>query len=174
MGPWPIDRFCLAGYGRGHVCSLGTTLTKYFRKDKWVSQRYECSVMTLSNGNICRVTGPLWGEPTGVFPSQRPVTRSFNIFFICALTSDWANSRDVAGFRPHRAHRDVTLMISEINMSVWFKRNALAKAVYGRSLLNIYVRVQWVVCWKLWPWSHVRRRHQSNDIIKPTDGYPSV
>ena len=34
-------------------------------------------VMTSSNGNIFRVTGPSWGE----FPSHRPVTRSFDVFF---------------------------------------------------------------------------------------------
>ena len=40
-------------------------------------------MMTSSNGNIFRVTGPLWGEFTGPgeFPSQRPVTRSFDVFF---------------------------------------------------------------------------------------------
>ena len=39
--------------------------------------------MTSSNGNIFRVTGPLWGiSPViGEFPSQRPVTRSFYVFF---------------------------------------------------------------------------------------------
>ena len=39
--------------------------------------------MTSSNGNIFRVTVPLWGEPsvTGGSPSQRPVTRSFHVFF---------------------------------------------------------------------------------------------
>ena len=40
-------------------------------------------VMTSSNGNIFRVTGPLCGEFTGPgeFPTQRPVTRSFDVFF---------------------------------------------------------------------------------------------
>ena len=40
-------------------------------------------MMTSSNGNIFRVTGPLCGEFTGPgeFPTQRPVTRSFDIFF---------------------------------------------------------------------------------------------
>ena len=40
-------------------------------------------MMTSSNGNIFRVTGPLCGEFTGPgeFPAQRPVTRSFDIFF---------------------------------------------------------------------------------------------
>ena len=41
------------------------------------------NMMTSSNGNIIRVTGPLCGEFTGAgeFPSQRPVTRSFDVFF---------------------------------------------------------------------------------------------
>ena len=39
--------------------------------------------MTSSNGNIFRVTGPLCGEFTGPgeFPTQRPVTRSFDVLF---------------------------------------------------------------------------------------------
>ena len=40
-------------------------------------------MMTSSNGNIFRVTGPLCGNSpvSGEFPSQRPVTRSFDVFF---------------------------------------------------------------------------------------------
>ena len=40
-------------------------------------------MMTSSNGNIFRVTGTLCGEFTGPgeFPTQRPVTRSFDVFF---------------------------------------------------------------------------------------------
>ena len=39
-------------------------------------------MMASSNGNIFRVTGPLCGEFTGPgeFPTQRPVTRSFDVF----------------------------------------------------------------------------------------------
>ena len=42
-----------------------------------------CSMMTSSNGDIFRVTGHLCGEFTGHrwFPTQRPVTRSFDVFF---------------------------------------------------------------------------------------------
>ena len=42
-----------------------------------------CFMMTSSSGNIFRVTGPLCGEFTdpGEFPTQRPVTRSFDVFF---------------------------------------------------------------------------------------------
>ena len=40
-------------------------------------------MMTSSNGNFFCVTGPLCGEFTGPgeFPTQRPVTRSFDVFF---------------------------------------------------------------------------------------------
>ena len=47
------------------------------------SMKYWLYMMTSSNGNIFRVTGPLCGEFTGPgeFPTQRPVTRSFDVFF---------------------------------------------------------------------------------------------
>ena len=38
-------------------------------------------MMTSSDGNIFRVTGHLCVEFTGEFPPQRPVTRSFDVFF---------------------------------------------------------------------------------------------
>ena len=41
------------------------------------------SIMTSSNGNIFHVTGHLCGEFTGPdeFPTQRPVTRNFDVYF---------------------------------------------------------------------------------------------
>ena len=43
--------------------------------------------MSSLNGNIFRVTGPLCGEFTGAgeFPSQMPVTQSFDVFFVLRL-----------------------------------------------------------------------------------------
>ena len=48
----------------------------------WGMQRSD-SMMTSSNGNIFRVTGHLCGNSpvTGEFHAQRPVTRSFDVFF---------------------------------------------------------------------------------------------
>ena len=43
-----------------------------------VTSRVQQIMMTSSNGNIFRVTGPLY---IGEFPAQRPVTRSFDVFF---------------------------------------------------------------------------------------------
>ena len=49
------------------------------------------------------------GNPpvTGGFPSQRPVARSVDVFFICAWTNGWVNNRDAGDLRRHRAHYDV-------------------------------------------------------------------
>ena len=55
----------------------------------WMGLRFEPGFslgwyrMTSSNGSIFRVTGPLCGEFTGPgeFPTQRPVMRSFDVFF---------------------------------------------------------------------------------------------
>ena len=45
--------------------------------------------------------------------SQRPVTRSFYIFFDLCLKkrNGWANSRHVGDFRRHGTQYDVTVMI---------------------------------------------------------------
>ena len=44
---------------------------------------FKLTMMTSSNGNIFRVTGPLCGEFTGPgeFLTQSPVTRSFDVYF---------------------------------------------------------------------------------------------
>ena len=64
-----------------------------------------------SNGSIFRVIGLLWGEPpvTGGFPSQRPVTRGFDAFFICACTSS-CTIETSGDMRRHHAHYDVLVM----------------------------------------------------------------
>ena len=76
-------------------CLAGICSTCFFHTLSWfvkyclsfyIYPRWRLRVicmMTSSNGNIFRVTGPLCGEFTGPgeFPAQRPVTRSFDIFF---------------------------------------------------------------------------------------------
>ena len=52
-----------------------------------VEKKKKKSMLTLSNGNICRVTGHLCGEFTGNrwIPAQRPVTWSFDVFIDLCL-----------------------------------------------------------------------------------------
>ena len=73
------------------------------------------SMMTSSNGNIFRVTGPLYGEFTGHrrIPLKRLVTRSLDVSFICAWINGWVKNCEAGDLRPHRARYDVTVMMGE-------------------------------------------------------------
>ena len=56
---------------------------------------------------ICAGNSPVTGE----FPSQRPVTRSFDVFFfICAWINGCVNNREAGDLRRYRTHYDVTVM----------------------------------------------------------------
>ena len=75
------SRMCI--YGCIYAC-IYTYMT--YIETYWVFTNHEyfsCYMMTSSNGNIFRVTGPLCGEFTGPgeFHAQRPVMRSFDVFF---------------------------------------------------------------------------------------------
>ena len=73
--------------------------------------RVYASMMTSSNENIFRVTGLCAGNSpvTGEFPSQRPVTRSFDVFLGWRLNK-WFSNRDVVDLRRHGVHYDVIVM----------------------------------------------------------------
>ena len=51
---------------------------------------------------------------TGEFPSQRPVTRSFDVFFDLLLKKRhfWVNNREAGDLRRCHTHYDVTVMIA--------------------------------------------------------------
>ena len=58
---------------------------------------------------ICAGNSPVTGE----FPAQRPVTRSFDVFFyICARINGWVNNGEAGDLRRYCAHYDVTVMWS--------------------------------------------------------------
>ena len=67
---------------------------------------------TSSNGNIFRVTGHLGGEFTspGEFPTQRPVTQSFDVFFDLCPNNGWVNNREAGDLRRYRAHCDIIVI----------------------------------------------------------------
>ena len=97
----------LSSWNACHVDFCWNCNKPFLNLESWIY--YTCStirMMTPSNGNIFRVTCPLWGESTG---QQRPVTRSFDVFME-AWTNGWANNQDACDYRRHRAHYDVTIM----------------------------------------------------------------
>ena len=62
---------------------------------------------------ICAGNSPVPGE----FPAQRPVTRSFDVFFDLRLNKRLSNNREAGDLRHYRAHYDVTVM------SAWILTN---------------------------------------------------
>ena len=44
------------------------------------------------------------------FPTQRPVTRSFDVFFDLRLNYGWINNPEAGDLRRYRDHYDVTIM----------------------------------------------------------------
>ena len=77
--------------GCGYLSILGLKLYPDSKRGPEILHRWYCAgstrtdlfMMTSSNRSIFRVTGPLCGEFTGPrwIPPQRPVTRSFDVFF---------------------------------------------------------------------------------------------
>ena len=83
------------------VISL-TSISRQFSISKWRHQMETFSVLlALCVGN---------STVTGESPSQRPLTRSFDVSLICAWTNGWANNRDAGNLRHRRAHYEVTVM----------------------------------------------------------------
>ena len=104
--------------------SIYNFLLIYLKANRW-------NMMTPSNGNIFRVTGPMWGETSGhcEFSSRRPVTRGFDVFFdeclnkrlitvqmpviwdVMALRSLWRHCNEYIMIRTCICHRHIQFTI---------------------------------------------------------------
>ena len=73
------------------------------------------SMMTSSNGNIFRVTGPSFGEFTGPgeFPTQGQWRGALLFSLIRVWVNGWINNREAGDLRRHRGHYDVNAMLGE-------------------------------------------------------------
>ena len=127
------------------MCSYYTTLSLLWNTFKrntqikgWRHQMETFSaLLALCEGN------PL---ATGGFPSERLVTRSFDVFLYVRLkpwTNGWANSRDSGDLRCHGTHYDITVMhwhgrLLVGNMWLLFQ---------NLDLCNNYVFIMLCVCW---------------------------
>ena len=72
---------------------------------------------------ICAGNSPATGE----FPTQRPVTRSFDVFFDLRLINGWINNGEAGDLRRHRTHYDVIVMHESwvINLVSWLLASPL-------------------------------------------------
>ena len=111
------------------------------------------SMMTSSNGNIFRETGPLCGEFTGPgeFPTQRPVTRSFDVFFDLRLNKrlnkqSWGWWFETLS-RPFWRHRNACKSLRPLRVSSQPMTEHMYDFVNPRSYLLPYnkpLKTNWV------------------------------
>ena len=97
---------------RRRVRSL-TKIAKRHQNIPWWPMRPTEVMMTSSNENIFRVTGPLCGEFTGDrwIPPHKGQWRGALMFsLICVFINGCVNNREAGDLRRYRAHYDVTLM----------------------------------------------------------------
>ena len=76
-----------------------TPHTNYPHQICWRNLVGKAGLLTLCAGN----------SPV-TFPSQMPVTRSFDVFFDLCVNKQWVNDREIADLRRHRAHYDAIVM----------------------------------------------------------------
>ena len=93
---------------------IDLNIKRLFQQNAFV---YWLRMMTSSNGNIFRVTGPLCGEFTDhrwiPLTTQQGQWRGALMFsLICVWINDWANNREAGELRRHRGNYDVTVMDS--------------------------------------------------------------
>ena len=69
---------------------------------------------------LCAGKSPVTGE----FPSQRPVTQSFDVFFDLCLNNGWVNNCEAGNLRCHRSHYDVRVMMINTCRAAFILGNA--------------------------------------------------
>ena len=97
-------------------------------------------MMTSSNGNIFRITGPCVGNSpvTGEFPSQRPVTRNFDVFVDLCLNK-W---------------------LSKQSWGLWFETPS--RSLWRHCNVFVFSRLQI----RLWRWSAISHPLQRKQCYK--------
>ena len=102
---------------------------------------FAINMMTSSNGSIFRVTGHLCGEFTGPgeFPTQRPVTRSFDVYFdLCP--NKWLSKQSWGWW------------FETLSCSLWCHRNATPVLLWA--LHNALAQFQ---DYASWSWALLKR-----------------
>ena len=80
---WMFVKQLVQADNKRRIKSWGHIVRGRYCRNRFYGLALPCFMMTSSNGNIFRVTGHLCGECTGPrwIPAQRPVKRSFGVFF---------------------------------------------------------------------------------------------
>ena len=83
---------------------------------------------------ICAGNSPATGE----FPSQRPVTRSFDVFHYLRLNKRLSNNREARDLRRYRAQYGVIVMC--VSICLWVK----AIGIYKRIVYTLWATLKYL------------------------------
>ena len=84
---------------------------------------------------ICAGNSPVTGE----FPTQRPVTQKFDVFFDLRMNNGWVNNHGAGDLRRHQAHCYVTVMLSPVALA--FRYLVMNQVVHKANLFVFFVGV---------------------------------
>ena len=81
-----------------------------------------------------------WPFVTGEFPSQRPVTQSFDVFFDLRLY------REAGDLRRHRAHYDVIVMKNADDIGRWAQQSPIKEEqlIYVKYFRKTHIRITYI------------------------------
>ena len=97
---------------------------------------------------FCAGNSPVTGE----FPAQRPVKRSFDVFFdLHPWINDWINNREAGDLRHNRSHYDVIVMAPQ---------SIIYASLCCRGMISFSVLIQSVYHFCDFPWSPVSSPHK--------------
>ena len=103
---WPSDTICRhksrSKFAQIMACRLRAPT--HYLNQRWLIS----NMMTSSNGNIFRVTGPLWSPVNSPHKGQWRGALMFSL--ICARINGWVNTGEAGDLRSHRAYYDVIVM----------------------------------------------------------------
>ena len=94
---------------------------------------------------LCVGNSPVTGE----CPSQRSVTRSFDLFFDLRLNNDWVNNHEAGDWKRHRAHYDVTVMNWGLTWPIWHAESAVNENYVNKLyLFHLYINapIEYLFC----------------------------
>ena len=72
---------------------------------------------------------------TGEFPSQRPVTWGFDVFFDLRLKNSWVNNHEAGVLRHYHAQYDVTVMVH-------------SNVLFDDRITNVFLQQLFVLHWR--------------------------
>ena len=107
-------------HGRGHdvlvigmTVGIRCTVMSRTQTEERETIKHTAFMMTSSNGNFFRVTGPLEGIHRWPVDSPHQGQWRWALMFslICVRTKGWANNRATGDLRRHRAHYGATIIM---------------------------------------------------------------